>query len=161
MQVEPHSSSGDGSTGDRDSLQSPGPPVTAHSLLQGWPPAAPRCPVSPRYSWVSPTSSFSSSPEGVPPRCYPAPDESSSERNYTQERQSRGKPSFSANILISIIHWAESPGRPHAWTFILKVATKECIWVSANEVDEPRVYYTQWSKSEREKQISHINAYIC
>ena len=29
-----------------------------------------------------------------------------------------------------------------------------------NEVDEPRAYYTEWSKSERERQISYINAYI-
>ena len=37
---------------------------------------------------------------------------------------------------------------------------KECIWVSANEVDEPRAYYTEWRKSEVEKQISYINVYI-
>ena len=37
---------------------------------------------------------------------------------------------------------------------------KEHIWVSSNEVDEPRAYYTEWSESEREKQISYINAYI-
>ena len=35
---------------------------------------------------------------------------------------------------------------------------KERIWVSSSEVDEPRAYYTQWSESEREKQISYINA---
>ena len=35
---------------------------------------------------------------------------------------------------------------------------KECIWLSSNEVDEPRAYYTEWSKSE--KQVSYINAYI-
>ena len=28
---------------------------------------------------------------------------------------------------------------------------KESIWVGSNEVDEPRAYYTEWSKSEREK----------
>ena len=28
------------------------------------------------------------------------------------------------------------------------------------EVAEPRAYYTEWNKSEREKQISYINAYI-
>ena len=31
------------------------------------------------------------------------------------------------------------------------------IWVSSNEVDEPGAYYTEWNKSEREKQISYIN----
>ena len=30
---------------------------------------------------------------------------------------------------------------------------KEPIWVSANEKDEPGAYYTEWSKSEREKQM--------
>ena len=43
---------------------------------------------------------------------------------------------------------------------ILLISTKECIWVSSNEVDEPRVYYTEWSKSEKERQILYINAYI-
>ena len=28
------------------------------------------------------------------------------------------------------------------------------------EVDEPRACYTEWSKSERKKQISYINEYI-
>ena len=32
--------------------------------------------------------------------------------------------------------------------------------VSSNEVGEPRACYTEWSKSEREKQISYINMYI-
>ena len=33
-------------------------------------------------------------------------------------------------------------------------------WISSNEVDEPRVYYTEWSKSERERQIQYSNTYI-
>ena len=37
---------------------------------------------------------------------------------------------------------------------------KEHIWVSSNEVEEPRSYYTEWNKSERERQIVCINAYI-
>ena len=36
---------------------------------------------------------------------------------------------------------------------------KGCIWVSSNEMDEPRTYYTEWSKSERERKILYINAY--
>ena len=43
---------------------------------------------------------------------------------------------------------------------ILLSHKKEYIWVSSNEVDEPRAYYTEWSKSEREKQILYINTYI-
>ena len=27
-------------------------------------------------------------------------------------------------------------------------------------MDEPRAYYTEWSKSEREREISYSNAYI-
>ena len=34
---------------------------------------------------------------------------------------------------------------------ILLSYKKECIWVSSNEVDEPRAYYKEWSKSERER----------
>ena len=36
----------------------------------------------------------------------------------------------------------------------------EDIWISSNEMDEPRASYREWSKSEREKQMSYINAYI-
>ena len=36
---------------------------------------------------------------------------------------------------------------------------KEQILISSGEVDEPRACYTEWSKSEREKQISYINIY--
>ena len=47
----------------------------------------------------------------------------------------------------------------HTYSGILLSHEKECIWVSSKEVDEPRVHYTEWSKSEREKQISYTNAY--
>ena len=36
---------------------------------------------------------------------------------------------------------------------------KERIWVSSNEVDQSTAYYTEGSKSERERQILFINAY--
>ena len=45
-------------------------------------------------------------------------------------------------------------------SFNKKKFKKEHIWVSSNEVDETRAYYTEWNKSEREKQIFYINAYI-
>ena len=47
----------------------------------------------------------------------------------------------------------------YIYSGVLLIHKKEHIWVSSNEVDEPRAYYTQWSKSEREEQI-YINAYI-
>ena len=37
---------------------------------------------------------------------------------------------------------------------------KEHIWVSSEEVDELRAYYTEWSKSKRERQIQYINTYL-
>ena len=48
----------------------------------------------------------------------------------------------------------------HLYKEILLSHKKEQIWVSCSEVDEPRASYTEWSKSEREKQISYINTYI-
>ena len=46
------------------------------------------------------------------------------------------------------------------WNGILLSYKKELIWVSSDEVDEPRVYYIQWSKSKRITNIIY-NAYIC
>ena len=43
---------------------------------------------------------------------------------------------------------------------ILLSHKKEWIWVCSSEVDEPRAYDTEWIKSEREKLMLHINAYI-
>ena len=37
---------------------------------------------------------------------------------------------------------------------------KEWIWIRWADVDEHRACYTEWSKSERERQISYINVYI-
>ena len=48
----------------------------------------------------------------------------------------------------------------HIQNEILLSHKKEQIWVSCTEVDEPRACYMEWSKSEREKQISYINAYM-
>ena len=42
---------------------------------------------------------------------------------------------------------------------ILLSHKKEDIWVSSDEVDESRTY-TEWSKSERERETSYSNAYI-
>ena len=46
----------------------------------------------------------------------------------------------------------------HIHNGILLSHKKEHIWVSSSEVGEPRAYYTEWSQSEREKQVSYINA---
>ena len=47
----------------------------------------------------------------------------------------------------------------HVYNGIFLTYKKECIWVSFNEVDEPRAYYTEWSKKEKEKY--YILTYIC
>ena len=41
----------------------------------------------------------------------------------------------------------------HIYNGILLSHKKEHIWVSSNEVDQPRAYYTEWGKSERENQL--------
>ena len=48
----------------------------------------------------------------------------------------------------------------HKYSGILLSHKKECSWVSSSEMDEPGAYYTELSKSEREKQVSYINTYI-
>ena len=55
--------------------------------------------------------------------------------------------------------WMDKEVVVHIHSGILLSYKKECIWVSSNEVDEPRAYFTDWSKSERERQI-YINTYI-
>ena len=45
----------------------------------------------------------------------------------------------------------------HIRNGILLSYKKEHIWVSSNELDEPGTYYTEWSKSEKERQISYTN----
>ena len=61
---------------------------------------------------------------------------------------------------IPINRWIDKEVVVHIYNGILLSHTKECIWVSSNEVDEPRAYYTEWSKWESEKQISYISTYI-
>ena len=39
----------------------------------------------------------------------------------------------------------------HIHNGILLSYKKKYSWVSSNEVDKPKAYYTKWSKSEREK----------
>ena len=39
----------------------------------------------------------------------------------------------------------------HIHNGILLSHKKEYNWVSSNEVDEPRAYYTEWNKSQKER----------
>ena len=60
---------------------------------------------------------------------------------------------------MSIVKQMDKKAVVHIHNGILFNYEKEHIWVSSNEVDEPTAYYTELSKSERERQISYINAY--
>ena len=61
---------------------------------------------------------------------------------------------------MSIGVWMDKHVVIHIKNGILLSYNEEHICVSSNEVGEPRACYTDWSKSERERQISYINAYI-
>ena len=48
----------------------------------------------------------------------------------------------------------------HTQNGILLSHKKGCISVSSNKVDEPRAYYAECRKSEKEKRISYTKAYV-
>jgi len=52
---------------------------------------------------------------------------------------------------MSINRWMDKEGEVHIHNGILSSHKKERIWVSSNDVDEPKTYYTEWSESERER----------
>ena len=59
---------------------------------------------------------------------------------------------------MSIDRWMDTEIVVHIYNGMLLSFKKEHIWVSPNEVDEPRAYCTEWSKSERETQRLYIHA---
>ena len=48
----------------------------------------------------------------------------------------------------------------HIYNGILLSHKKKRNWVICSEVDGPTACHTEWSKSEREKQIPYANTYI-
>ena len=62
--------------------------------------------------------------------------------------------------LLSISRWMDKEDVVQIFNGILLSHIKVHIWISFNEMDEPRPYYTEWSKSEREKQMSYFNTRI-
>ena len=60
----------------------------------------------------------------------------------------------------SISRWMDTETVVHIYNGIVLSYQKECIWASPNEVDEPRDYYTERIKSERERQILYINTWV-
>ena len=61
---------------------------------------------------------------------------------------------------MSISRWKDKEVVVHIHNGIWLNYKKEHILVSSNEVDEHRTYYTEWSKSERERQIPYIHTCI-
>ena len=61
---------------------------------------------------------------------------------------------------MSIDRWIDKEDVTHIYNGILLSHKKKWNWVICNEVDGPRICHTEWSKSEREKQIPYVNTYI-
>ena len=56
--------------------------------------------------------------------------------------------------------WCTFKFKNHIDNGILPSHKIEWMWVRHSEADEPRAWCTEWSKSEREKQILYIKAYM-
>ena len=61
---------------------------------------------------------------------------------------------------MSINRWMDKEDAVHIYNGILLSHKKEWNWVICRDVDGPRECHTEWSKSEREKQIWYNNAYM-
>ena len=61
---------------------------------------------------------------------------------------------------VSIDRWMDKEDVAHIYNEILLSHKMKRNWVICSEVDGIRVCHTEWSKSEREKQIAYINTYI-
>ena len=61
---------------------------------------------------------------------------------------------------MSINRWIDKEVVVRIHSGILLSHKKELIWVHSNEVDEPRAYYTKWSKSERKMNIIYQHIYM-
>ena len=61
---------------------------------------------------------------------------------------------------MSINRWMDMEVVVHICNGILLSQKKEQNWVSSDEVNEPRAYYAEWSKSEGERQILYTNTYV-
>ena len=61
---------------------------------------------------------------------------------------------------MPIDRWMDKEDVVHIYNGILLSHRKEWSWVICRDMDGPRECHTEWSKSEREKQISYNNAYM-
>ena len=58
---------------------------------------------------------------------------------------------------MSNYRWKDKEDVAHVYSRILISRKKEQSWIICRDVDGHRVCYTEWSGSEREKQIPHID----
>ena len=61
---------------------------------------------------------------------------------------------------MPIDRWMDKEDVVHIYNGLLVSHEKERNWVICRDMDGSRDCHTEWSKSEREKQISYINAYM-
>jgi len=63
---------------------------------------------------------------------------------------------------MSIDRWMDKEAVVHIYNGVVLSHKQEHIWVSSNEVDKPRAYYTEWSKKEKYKYriLTHIYAIL-
>ena len=61
---------------------------------------------------------------------------------------------------MPIDRWTDKEDVAHIYNGILLSHKKEQNWVICRDMDGRRDCQTEWNKSEREKQISYINAYM-
>ena len=117
----------------------------------------------PSSRWCHPTISTSVIPFSSCPQSLPA-----SGSFPMHQLSAWGGPSTGVSASASVLPMNTQDWSPLGWTGWISLQSKgllfshkkEYIWISSNEADEPRAYYTEWSKSEREKQISYTNTYI-
>ena len=57
---------------------------------------------------------------------------------------------FKWKEVFFIDKWMDNEAVVHIYNGILLIDRKERIWISSNQVDETRAYYTEWNKSESE-----------
>ena len=56
---------------------------------------------------------------------------------------------------MAIDRWMDKEVMVYIHNGVLISYKKEHIWISSNEADLPITYYTDWSKSQREQQMSY------
>ena len=141
--------------------------VGSHSLLQGVFPAQGPNPGLPHCRWIL----YQQSHKGSPKLPYdPAisllgiyPEETRTEKDVHTSMfiaaQFTIPRTWKQSRCPSIDRWMDNEVVVHIHNEILHIYKKEHIWVCSNEVDEPRAYYTEWNKKEKDKYHTSTHIY--